>query len=136
MNPTVEINGSWAYITGNRTTLMLEDYLNFYVAGFDPLPAPDNPFQEEWVNYYEEKNNVRLPAYHRLDLGLTIYRPLKNGRMGIWNISLWNAYCRMNPIAIRTRTMYSDSDKRKISPRFQVIGLFPLILSVSCTYKF
>ena len=115
---------------------MFEDYLNFSVDGLDPTLAPTNPFQEDWVNYYKDKNNVRLPAYHRLDLGMNIYRPLKKGRMGIWNISVWNAYCRMNPIAIRTYTMYSDRDKQKISPRFQTIGLFPLIPSVSYTYKF
>lgn len=136
LNETFELNGGWTYITGNRMTLMFEDYLNFSVDGFDPTLAPTNPFQEDWVNYYKEKNNVRLPAYHRLDLGLNIYRPLKKGRMGIWNISVWNAYCRMNPIAIRTYTMYSDRDKQKISPRFQTIGLFPLIPSVSYTYKF
>jgi hypothetical protein len=136
LNQAVELNGGWTYITGNRITLMLEDYLNFYVNGFDPLFAPNNPFQDEWINYYEEKNKVRLPAYHRLDLGLTIYRPLKNGRMGIWNISIWNTYFRMNPIAIRTHTMYSDRDKHKVSPQFQTIGLFPLIPSVSYTYKF
>lgn len=136
LNSTLEVNGSWTYITGNRMTVMFEDYLNSAINGFDPILAPNNPFQDEWVNYYEEKNNVRLPAYHRLDLGLNIYRPLKKGRMGIWNISIWNAYCRMNPIAIRTHAMYSDRDKRKISPRFQTMGLFPLIPSVSYTYKF
>lgn len=136
LNSALEINGSWTYITGNRMTVMFEDYLNSSVNGFDPVLAPNNPFQDEWVNYYEGKNNVRLPAYHRLDLGLNIYRPLKNGCMGILNIGIWNVYCRMNPIAIRTHTMYSDKDKKKISPRFQTIGLFPIIPSVSYTYKF
>jgi hypothetical protein len=136
LSPKLELNSSWTYITGNRMTLMLEDYLNFSVDGFDPTLAPTNPYQEEWVNYYKERNNVRLPAYHRLDLGLNIYRFLKNGRTGIWNFSVWNAYNRINPIAIRTHTMYSDEAKRKVSPRFQTIGLFPLIPSISYTYKF
>jgi hypothetical protein len=135
-NETFELTGSWAYITGNRITLMLEDYLNFSVNGFDPVLAPVNPFQDDWVSHYEDRNNVRLPAYHRLDLGLNIYRTLKNGRTGIWNISVWNAYNRMNPILIRTQTMYSDHDRQKVFPRFQTIGLFPLIPSISYTYKF
>jgi hypothetical protein len=136
LSPKLELNAGWTYMTGNRMTLMLEDYLNFSAGGFDPALALTNPFQEDWVRYYEERNNVRLPAYHRLDLGLNIYRSLKNGRTGIWNISVWNAYNRMNPIAIRTNTMYSDRDKRKVSPHFQTIGLFPLIPSISYTYKF
>jgi hypothetical protein len=133
-NPKFELNGSWTYITGNRMTLMLEDYLNFSVNGFDPSLAPTNPFQSEWISYYKDRNNVRLPAYHRLDLGLNIYLSLKKGRTGIWNISVWNAYSRMNPIFIRTETMYWDQQKK--TPRFQTVGLFPLIPSVSYTYKF
>ena len=38
------------------------------------------------------RNNYQLPAYHRLDLGANFYRYKKNGRMGIWNLSLCNAY--------------------------------------------
>jgi outer membrane receptor for ferrienterochelin and colicin len=133
-NETFELNGSWTYITGNRLTVMLEDYLDFSVNGFDPALALTNPFQDDWVMYYKDRNNVRLPAYHRLDLGLNIRHPLKNGRTGIWNISVWNAYNRLNPIVIRTQTMYHD--KQKESPRFQTVGLFPLIPSISYTYKF
>lgn len=136
INSTLELNGSWTYITGNRMTLTLEDYLNFSVNGFDPSLAPTNPFQNDWVSYYENRNNIRLPAYHRLDIGLNIYRPLKNGNLGIWNISLWNAYNRINPIVIRTDTMYSDNDQKKKNPRFQTVGLFPIIPSISYTYKF
>ena len=135
-NSKYELNGSWTYITGNRMTLMIEDYMNFSVNGFDPTLAPTSPFQSEWVNYYEDRNNVRLPAYHRLDLGLNIYLSLKKGRTGIWNISVSNAYNRMNPIVIRTNTMYSDHDQQKVSPRFQTVGIFPLIPSISYTYKF
>jgi hypothetical protein len=133
-NPKFELSGSWTYITGNRMTLMVEDYLNFSVNGFDPTLAPTNPFQDDWVNYYDHRNNVRLPAYHRLDVGLNIYLSLKKGRTGIWNVSVWNAYSRMNPIILRTQTMYWEQQKR--NPRFQTVGLFPLIPSISYTYKF
>jgi len=136
INSIFELNGSWTYITGNRMTLMLEDYLIFSANGFDPSLAPTDPFQNEWVNYYEERNNIRLPAYHRLDFGMNIYRPYKKGRTGIWGIGIWNVYNRMNPIMIRTNTMYSDSEKRKVSPHFQTVGLFPLIPSITYTYKF
>ncbi|MDR0794589.1 MAG: TonB-dependent receptor plug domain-containing protein, partial [Tannerella sp.] len=138
-NETFELNGSWTYITGNRITVMLEKYLDFSENGFDPNLAPTNPFQDDWVSYYENRNNVRLPAYHRLDLGLNIYRKLKKGRTGIWNISVWNAYNRMNPIVIRSQNMINDintTPPRIILPRFQTLGLFPLIPSISYTYKF
>lgn len=135
-NPKFELNGGWTYVTGNRLTLALEDYMDFTVNGFDQSLAPTNPFQEDWVRYYETRNNVRLPAYHRLDLGLNIYLTLKKGRTGIWNISVWNVYNRLNPIVIRTTSMYSDTYQKKIDPKFQTIGLFPIIPSISYTYKF
>ena len=45
-------------------------------------------------DYYDQRNNYQLPAYHRLDVGINIYRPKKKGRMGIWNISIYNVYSR------------------------------------------
>ncbi len=36
----------------------------------------------ESIDYYEGRNNYQLPAYHRLDLGIKIYRPKK--RKGGW----------------------------------------------------
>ena len=47
-----------------------------------------------------QRNNYQLPAYHRLDVGINIYRPKKKGRMGVWNISIYNVYSRMNPILV------------------------------------
>ena len=54
----------------------------------------------EVVDLYTRRNNYQMPAYHRLDLGLNIYRPKKKGRMGIWNISIYNVYSRMNPFMV------------------------------------
>ncbi|MDR0429401.1 MAG: TonB-dependent receptor [Tannerellaceae bacterium] len=136
-NKRVEINGSWTYVTGNRITLSLEDYQDLPSAGFGSALAPSNPYQDGWgISYYDTRNNVRLPAYHRLDVGINLYRPKENGRMGIWNISVYNAYCRLNPIVIRKHTLYNDETGKKINPRFQTAGIFPLIPSVSYTYKF
>ena len=80
--------------------------------------------------------NVRLPAYHRLDLGMNIYRKLKRGRTGIWNISLYNAYSRMNPIMIEKDNQKQTTDGKRLYPRFRQFALFPIIPSVSYTYKF
>jgi hypothetical protein len=136
LNSSIEFSGSWIYVTGNRITLALDDYLDLPTNGFDPSLAPSNPFQDEWTERYESRNNVRLPASHRLDVGINIYRPRSNGRTGIWNISIWNIYNRINPIIIRKHTWYSDADNQIINPEFQTVGLFPIIPSVSYTYKF
>lgn len=131
----IELNGGWTFMTGNRATLSLENYL--YPNGYPTDMVPTYPNKdEEMPNFYEGKNNVRLPAYHRLDLGMNIYRKLKRGRTGIWNISLYNAYSRMNPIMIEKDNQKQTTDGKRLYPRFRQFALFPIIPSVSYTYKF
>ena len=90
-------------MTGNRITLALENYQDLKNSGIINEKIPNLPSYWESVglNYYANRNNFRLPAYHRLDLGINIYSPKKRGRMGIWNISIYNVYSYMSPIAIR-----------------------------------
>jgi hypothetical protein len=123
-------------MTGNRVTLSLENY--DYLSGFSTnfVPTLSVTVEEDKLNYYVGRNNVRLPAYHRLDLGLNIYRPRKNGKMSIWNVSLYNAYSRMNPIMIEKNDNIQEMSGKKLMPRFRTLSLFPIIPSVSYTYKF
>ena len=135
LSPRIELNAGWVFMTGNRATLSLENYA--YPDGYPTDIVPTYPNKEEEMpNFYEGKNNVRLPAYHRLDLGINFYRPLKRGRMRIWNISLYNAYSRMNPIMIEKNNQKQTTDGQSLAPRFRQFALFPLIPSVSYTYKF
>ena len=81
------------------------------------------------------RNNYQLAPYHRLDLGLNFYRYKKKGRMGIWNLSLCNAYCHPNPFSVETK-YYTDpvTGKREIYLEQSILFLF--LPSVSYTYKF
>ena len=75
LSKKVELSAAWTYSSGNYTTLSLE---NYYPS--DHLHQPgERPF---WGNgtgedYYDQRNNYQLPAYHRLDVGINIYRPKK-----------------------------------------------------------
>lgn len=124
INEKLELTGSWTFMTGNRVTVAFENYEDL---GLTPVP-PLLP--EGGLDYFTERNNVRLPAYHRLDLGINIYRPKKNGHLGIWNISVYNAYCQMNPITIHKRSWINYSHY------FETLSLLPIIPSISYTYKF
>lgn len=131
----VELNAGWVFMTGNRVTLSLENYS--YPDGYPTNIVPSYPHKdEEMLDYYAGKNNVRLPAYHRLDVGINIYRSLRRGRTGIWNVSLYNAYSRMNPIMIEKNNQKQSMDGTPLAPRFRQFALFPIIPSVSYTYKF
>ena len=131
----VELNAGWVFMTGNRVTLSLENYS--YPDGYPTNIVPSYPHKdEEMLDYYAGKNNVRLPAYHRLDVGINIYRSLRRGRTGIWNVSLYNAYSRMNPIMIEKNNQKQSMNGTPLAPRFRQFALFPIIPSVSYTYKF
>lgn len=127
LNEHIEFNAGWTYMTGNRLTLSLYNYDGVGNL-FPDAPNPVFP-SDEGLDYYDERNNVRLPAYHRLDIGMSLYRNLKNGRRTIWNFGLYNAYCRMNAITIKkTHGLGSNY--------FQKLGLIPVIPSASFTYEF
>ena len=138
ISPKVELSAAWSYASGNHVTLSLE---NYYENGTGSPTNNDNHYMDasESIDYYEGRNNYQLPAYHRLDLGIKIYRPKKKGRMGIWTVSIYNVYSRMNPFMIyKSDKTVPDpgSSYGKNVPVFKTLGIMPIIPSISYTYKF
>lgn len=151
----VELTGSWTYMTGNRATVSFENYQ--YLGQTQNSGHILSPIQsgmltppyvnDEGIDYYTSRNNYRLPAYHRLDLGINIYCPKKKGRMGIWNVSIYNVYSYMAPVAVHKRFWYGYDANGNFSGSgyypenrsdcyFETLRLIPIIPSVSYTYKF
>lgn len=138
LSSKVELTGTWTYSSGNRLTLSLENYDEL-----DNGASPGHSWNDEpgSVDYFTKRNNYQMPAYHRLDLGINIYRPKKKGRMGIWNVSIYNVYSRMNPFMAYKTTKYvtsweTGSPVSKQIPKFRQIGIMPIIPSITYTYKF
>ena len=71
-----------------------------------------------------------MPAYHRLDLGLNIHHTTKAGHERIWNISVYNAYCRLNPLYIDIK------QKSDGSAYLHGQGFIPIIPTASYTINF
>ena len=131
INDRIEIYGAWNYHTGNRISAMTQ-----YVPGIDGYPSE---------GIYEEPNNVKIPDYHRLDFGINIYRKTKRGNTSIWNVSLYNVYCRMNPIyAMASQNWYDygpglaedDYHPDRYSFSGSGYGIIPIIPTFSYTLKF
>jgi outer membrane cobalamin receptor len=129
LSDKLAINSSWTYYSGNRMTVGLEQYEQ-------PPLMPGSPASTD--TYFRDRNNYRMSDYHRLDLGFNIYRPKKNGRMGIWNLSIYNAYSRLNPTMAEPKHSLIVDDKGNTTRKTVVreYSLFPLIPSFSYTYKF
>lgn len=124
-----DIYGGWTYHTGSRLTMADQ--------GIDPSSSSSGDGQGhqrtgyQYDEMYSEPFSVRMPAYHRLDVGMNFRKETKRGNEGIWNISVYNAYCRMNPIFAEVST--DDSTGRYTGKSY---GIIPVIPTVSYTLKF
>ncbi|NJN32875.1 MAG: hypothetical protein HC817_00045 [Saprospiraceae bacterium] len=69
-----------------------------------PFSRPTGIFAFQNQNYpiYPERNNDRLPTYHRLDFSWNILTTLKENKRwkNYWTFSIYNIYGRGNPYSI------------------------------------
>lgn len=121
-NERIDAYASWNYRSGNRITLPSQQV--------DAPVLPGVERTNEGMLVYEMPNNVSLPAYHRLDVGINFRKTTKRGFERIWNVSLYNAYCRMNPLYA---IVQQNPDGTFVG---KAHGVFPVIPSFSYTLKF
>jgi hypothetical protein len=82
------------------------------------------------VHLYNGRNSYRMPAFHKLDIGINFTKKKLHG-VRVWNLSVYNAYCRHNAFFL----FYKYDSAAGYSKLYQ-IGLFPIIPSVSYSFKF
>lgn len=140
INDRLELTGQWEYMTGNRITLALYNTAPPDVAFPDaPFVNPIDPgaYNQDGMDYYESRNNVRIPAFHRLNLNMSIKGSINKKLSYQWDFGLYNAYCRMNPFMVIKNYVNSDwmnnnGDYRK----FKTLSLLPILPSISYTLNF
>jgi hypothetical protein len=98
-------------------------------------------FEGEWNPVYGERNNARLPDYHRLDVGLTWKNKDTKKFKSSWNLSVYNAYNRANAYAIyfREATEEEVSENGNVNTGDQVavqLTLFKIIPSITWNFEF
>jgi hypothetical protein len=109
---------TWVYGTGNSFTAPLAKFV---------LPNA-NGFGREFERF-SDRNALRMPAYHRLDIGFNWHVPTKWGE-STWNLSFYNAYSRQNPFYLYL------SENSAGQKRINQVSLFPIIPSLSYQFKF
>ncbi|MDB4106974.1 TonB-dependent receptor [Bacteroidia bacterium] len=119
---------------------------SFVFSSGAPLTTPVSKyyFNDQWnSNYDEVRNNYRIPAYHRADIGVTLKskeKPNKKFKSN-WNFSVYNVYNRENPYALYFRDI-RDTDLEKFptatignTAGFQTT-LFKIIPAITWNFEF
>lgn len=92
---------------------------NFSYSTGRPYTAPEGfiRYQGRTYPYYDERNQYRIPDYHRLDFAWNIYNPsLKHKRwQGHWTFTVYNLYGRRNVYSIFYRTEGQATNPYRLS---------------------
>ncbi len=122
----------WSYQISKRSNFSF----NFVWSSGRPITAPVGKFGVENVQNianYSERNQFRIPDYHRLDLSYTLDTNHKKDKKweGSWTISLYNVYGRRNPFTVFFSQRSFQAPKAN---RLAILGApFP---SLSYNFKF
>lgn len=100
-----------------------------------PVTYPNGQYEYEGLSIasFSNRNESRLPAYHRLDLSAT-YTPKKNLNrkwQGEWVFGIYNAYNRRNAASINFRQ--NDETGQNEASRTAIFGIIP---SITYNFKF
>lgn len=110
-------SATWVYSTGDAVT----------------YPSGKYTVDGQTVAYYTERNGYRMPAYHRMDIGVT-YLAKKTERFeSLWSLSIYNVYNRKNAYMIFFESV--DEENPEVLQAVKVT-LFPIIPSISWNCKF
>ena len=128
LRKNIELSGSWTYQSAMPFTIPVARY-----------EATDGPMQRNVqtnfpsnVDYINSRNNVRIAAYHRLDLGISFIKEKKNGTVRTWNISVLNAYNKLNPFYYYVNKYSANS----ASVQLTGTAILPIMPGFSYSLKF
>jgi len=121
-NERINMGVVWVYGTGNSITLPTQRY-----APIDELYYKYSKV-EDIIEYYSNKNNYKLPAYHRLDVSINFTKQKKKG-IRTWSYGVYNLYNQQNAYMIYVKEVNGENKLYQKS-------LFPVIPYFSYNYKF
>ncbi|PCJ65256.1 MAG: TonB-dependent receptor [Bacteroidetes bacterium] len=130
LKKNMTLSATWVYGTGNAITLPLSTY--------QISTLGSRAFKEQFGYYqpgteYTDRNDFRMRAYHRADIGLQVTKEKKRG-LRTWEFSAYNLYNRKNPFyyTIGPEERFNSQSKQVLKQ----ISLFPILPSISWNYKF
>ena len=107
-------------------TLGLESYSSFN-SSMENINSFYLPYDSYSVDHIENRNNYRMPAYHRLDVSINLKEKKWGNELGVLESTM--------PTTGKTLFLEFTRDING-SPRLSQYSLFPLIPSFTYSFKF
>ena len=112
---------------------------NFVLSSGTPTTFPTSRYEVQGAvvphNSEESRNNVRIPAYHRLDVSATLN--LNPDKTKKWDselvFSVYNLYARKNPFSIYFQ---QNEDDRRVTEAIQYSVIGTLVPAISYNFNF
>ena len=114
-----DFSAVFIYATGTAFTMPV----SLYIVG------------ENVISEFGERNGARMPDYHRLDLSATWHLKQKGRCSHSFNLSMYNAYARKNPIFMDIKVDFEEGDDA-VGLRARGISFYRILPSLSYILKF
>lgn len=114
----LSVSANWIYISGVPATLPIGRYY----------------FGNTLIPIYSDRNEARLPDYHRLDVSINLKNKNRKERRfnSEWNFSIYNVYNRKNPYSYYFET---QRDNPQVIKAYKM-SLLPIVPSITYNFNF
>jgi TonB dependent receptor/TonB-dependent Receptor Plug Domain/CarboxypepD_reg-like domain len=122
LSPSVNMSANWTFNTGRPVTVPEAI-----------VPSRETPNQTAFI--YGDRNNFRMPVYHRLDAGVNWDRRSRKNRTVTWSVGAYNIYNRRNPFYVNVVGSRTVLPTGNFDYRLYSYGFVPVIPYVGYVAK-
>ena len=125
-SPRIDLNGTWSFSTGGVITLPERETV---------VLSPDGK-QTYQTALLSTRGNYRLPASHRLNIGVNFRKKKKKGER-VWTLSAYNLYNYPSAdlvIVSSNKRVWNSTYNHNIT--LKMVTILPILPSVGYTYNF
>ncbi|KQS33924.1 TonB-dependent receptor domain-containing protein [Dyadobacter sp. Leaf189] len=117
-----KLNSTFVYQTGHAVTL--------------PVAATLTENNSDPKFIYDNRNNGRMPSFHRLDIGAVKSLITSRKRNAELSIGVYNVYNRNNPLYLDLKVQRSNSDFKPTAISIKQVSFLPILPYIGYTLKF
>ena len=137
-NNRIDIGVTWVYGSGTALSMAgnkyipLSDIERILFPGI--INSGDDWYSDRYIENNETRNSSRMPAYHRMDIGINFRKDKRWGERVI-STGAYNAYSRLNAfyLYIDDKWDYETGDRAKA---LYQVSLFPIIPYIRYSFSF